>query len=448
MRLPIPSRKQVWAVLALALVAGCGGADDLVPPAGSGAPPPSSGLGGPPPSSGDPAAPPPSSDPAAPDPPRDPDAPLIEGNRYSYCDPAAAIAAHPRFSAVPELVARVQGGPGGRDYPVIDVHTHLGNTRTEEAELQRAAGVCAVVDASEIPSPLSAPDAWGPASTARRYAAYPAPSVVQFYLGEYLDGFSEEKLPEILARFDEQRAAGAGGIKLFKQFGLEINDVTGARLRVDDARLFPLWRRAAEERWAISMHIADPNSWMERVHWSSPYSKQELVDQFIRVVQAHPDTVFVAIHLLNLVDSEAELEQLGEYLARYPNLYADVAARSQDLALRDQRYVREFMIAHQDKLIFATDRADQLPDQALQGYEEDFKYWETSDEAQTFYRNRRVSGLALPPDVLEKFYFKNALRAFCGSALTATRGDADSPSTMTSTAVEWTTLIEAGAALR
>ena len=54
-----------------------------------------------------------SSDPAAPDPPRDPDAPLIEGNRYSYCDPAAAIAAHPRFSAVPEFVARAQGGPGG-----------------------------------------------------------------------------------------------------------------------------------------------------------------------------------------------------------------------------------------------------------------------------------------------------------------------------------------------
>ena len=448
MRLPIPSRKQVWAVLALALVAGCGGADDLVPPAGLGAPPPSSGLGGPPPSSGDPAAPPPSSDPAAPDPPRDPDAPLIEGNRYSYCDPAAAIAAHPRFSAVPELVARVQGGPGGRDYPVIDVHTHLGNTRTEEAELQRAAGVYAVVDASEIPSPLSAPDAWGPASTARRYAAYPAPSVVQFYLGEYLEGFSEEKLPEILARFDEQRAAGAGGIKLFKQFGLEINDVTGARLRVDDARLF--LSGGARRRSAGRSRCTSP---IRTAGWSAstgaaPTRSRSSSTSSSASCKRIRTRCSSRSHLLNLVDSEAELEQLGEYLARYPNLYADVAARSQDLALRDQRYVREFMIAHQDKLIFATDRADQLPDQALQGYEEDFKYWETSDEAQTFYRNRRVSGLALPPDVLEKFYFKNALRAFCGSALTATRGDADSPSTMTSTAVEWTTLIEAGATLR
>ncbi|HET8540678.1 MAG TPA: amidohydrolase family protein, partial [Anaeromyxobacter sp.] len=108
---------------------------------------------------------------------------------------------------------------------------------------------------------------------------------------------------------------------------------------------------------------------------------------------------------------EAELDQLGAYLDRYPNLYADVAARSQDLALRDREHVRRFVIAHQDKLVYASDRTSQ----GVASYEEDFRYWETAGTARTFYLERSAQGLALPPHVLEKLYYKNALRAFCGA---------------------------------
>ena len=339
---------------------------------------------------------------------RDPSAPLLEGGRYSYCDPAAAIAAYPRFTATPDAVANVYPLGGARKYPVIDAHTHLTQATAAEAEIQRRAGVYAAVDAS-----------WDAGSTARIRATYPRPNVVQFNLGEYLAAFSADAVPAILAHFAEQRAAGAGGIKLFKALGLEIDDVGGVRLRIDDPRLAPIWRRAAQERWTVSIHTADPYSWLVRYYANSPYSKQDLVKQFINVVAAHPGTVFVAIHLLNLTDAEEELDQLGEFLDVYPTLSADVAARSQELVKRDQAHVRTFVIRHQDQLLFATDRVDEAD--PVTGYQEEFKYWESSLPARGYYQNFIQTGLGLPPDVLEKLYYKNALRAFC-SALPPAEG--------------------------
>jgi predicted TIM-barrel fold metal-dependent hydrolase len=267
------------------------------------------------------------------------------------------------------------------------------------------------VEASAIPAWPNFPQVWDPPSTAALRATYPAPDVIQFYLGNYLKDFSEDRIPEILAKFDAHRAAGAGGVKFFKDFGLAIDDATGARLRVDDRRLYPLWRRAAELKWTVSIHVADPDSWMSSKFWDSPYTKQDLVGQLVHVVEDNPGTVFVAIHLMNLVDSEAELDQLGTYLDRYPNLYADVAARSQYLVQRDPAHVRKFMIAHQDKILFASDRTTE----GLDSYLEEFRYWETGETSRTFYRASSGTGLALPSDVLEKLYYRNALRAFCGA---------------------------------
>ncbi len=327
------------------------------------------------------------------------------------CDPTADVAAYPRFTTTPEVVQHLYPNGGGRDYPVIDVHAHLLTTSAEEQEIQRRVGLHAVVEATAIPDIPTFDQVWDPASTAALRATYPAPYVVQFYPGVYLKDFSEDRIPAILARFDEHRAAGARGVKLFKNFGLTIDDASGARLRVDDRRLYPLWRKAAELGWTVSIHVADPDSWMQQKFWDSPYTKQDLVNQLVRVVADNPGTTFVAIHMMNLVDSEAEIDQLGTYLDRYPNLYADVAARSQYLVNRDRDHLRAFFIAHQDKLMFATDRAGE----GVPSYEEEFRFWETGDTSRTFYLASSGKGLALPPDVLEKFYFKNALRAFCGA---------------------------------
>jgi predicted TIM-barrel fold metal-dependent hydrolase len=69
------------------------------------------------------------------------------------------------------------------------------------------------------------------------------------------------------------------------------------------------------------------------------------------------------------------------------------------------------VIAHQDKILFASDRTTEGAD----SYEEEFRYWETGGTSRTFYRGSSGQGLALPPDVLEKLYYRNALRAFCGA---------------------------------
>ena len=257
--------------VSLLLAACLGGSDTPASGPAAGQPQPSEPPSIGPPTSGTPAAPP---SPA--------ESPATGGTTlYSYCDPSAAIAAYPHFGGqAPEVVGHLYPSGGGRDYPIIDAHTHLATTTAEEADIQRRVGLYSVVDA-----------AWDVNSTANLRAKYAKPYIIQFHLGEYFKGIDATKLPSVQASLDGQREAGAGGIKLSKDFGLTFNDSSGKRLRIDDPRLDALWERAAAERWPISIHVADPDSWMKSAYANSPYSKQELIQQFIRVVEAHPHTV-------------------------------------------------------------------------------------------------------------------------------------------------------------
>jgi hypothetical protein len=73
--------------------------------------------------------------------------------------------------------------------------------------------------------------------------------------------------------------------------------------------------------------------------------------------------------------------------------------------------VREFVIRNQDKLLFATDRVGE----GVANYEDELRYWETDQPTRTFYLNAQSRGLELPAEVLEKLYYRNALRAFCSA---------------------------------
>ena len=78
--------------------------------------------------------------------------------------------------------------------------------------------------------------------------------------------------------------------------------------------------------------------------------------------------------------------KLIEMLNKYPNLYCDMSAGSGHNALnRDREFARDFLIEYQDRILYARDYFDNIHQEFL-------------------------DSLDLPKEVLDKIYYKNALK--------------------------------------
>lgn len=205
-------------------------------------------------------------------------------------------------------------------------------------------------------------------------------------------------------------------------------------LRVDDERLFPIWQRAGELGIPVLIHVADPVAFFlpadarnehyltlrEFPGWSfagSHFSAEELFEQRKRLIAAHPRTTFWLPHVANLPE---DLTAVGELLDAHPNVVIDFSARIDELG-RQPYTARQFFVQYQDRILFGLD----MPVSA-EAYRCYFRLLETRDEYFDYpdyigrfgvYTRWRLYGLDLPDDVLEKVYYKNALRLLPGIRL-------------------------------
>lgn len=225
-------------------------------------------------------------------------------------------------------------------------------------------------------------------------------------------------------------AKGALGLKLTKELGLHFRDKDGSIVRVDDERLFPIWKRAGEMGIPVLIHVSDPIGFflpidknnehyptlLEFPGWSfygSQYSKWELLEQRNRMIAAHPNTTFILPHVANLPE---DLDAVGELLDRFPNVYIDFSARIDELG-RQPYTAHDFFVRYQDRILFGTDKP-----MDARTYRTYFRLLDTRDEYFEYpdYVGRwghsrwRIYGLGLPDVVLKKVYHENAYRAIPG----------------------------------
>jgi predicted TIM-barrel fold metal-dependent hydrolase len=129
----------------------------------------------------------------------------------------------------------------------------------------------------------------------------------------------------------------------------------------------------------------------------------QLVKSLENAVRENPKTIFIACHLANCC---SDLSQLGRLLDKYPNLYADIAARYAEIA-PVPRYTKAFINKYQDRLVYGTDMGF---NEAM--YKITFRILETTDEhfyeIDQFHYHWPLYGLDLPKSVLLKLYKTNA----------------------------------------
>jgi predicted TIM-barrel fold metal-dependent hydrolase len=228
------------------------------------------------------------------------------------------------------------------------------------------------------------------------------------------------------ARLEEDVRNGAQGLKVFKNFGMDLKYKNGDRVKVDDPEFDPVWEMCAKLKIPVLIHIAEPavffqpidkynERWLELKQFPNrarPPEKypafETLMEERNRMLAKNPKTIFILAHLGYHGN---DLGRLGKLFDAHPNAYVDIAAVLAELG-RQPYTARDFLVKYQDRVLFGKDIYE--PSE----YTYYFRVMETRDDYIEYYRRRhafwRMYGLYLPDEVLKKIYYKNALKLVPG----------------------------------
>jgi len=228
------------------------------------------------------------------------------------------------------------------------------------------------------------------------------------------------------ARLAEDVKNGAQGLKIFKNYGMDLKYAGGQRVKVDDPEFDPVWEKCAELKIPVLIHIAEPSAffdpadrfnerWLELQQFpgrARPPDKypafETLIAERNRLFAKHPKTNFIAAHMAYHGN---DLERLGKLFDTYPNVYIDIAAVLAELG-RQPYSAHDFLVRHQDRVLMGKDIFE------VNEFKWYFRSLETRDEYFEYYRKRhafwRIYGFQVPDEVLKKIYYKNALKLVPG----------------------------------
>ncbi len=325
------------------------------------------------------------------------------------------------YAPKPSLVVPESFVPRAR-FPVIDVHSHTSMSGIKTP--QDVDAWVKTMDEVGIEKTVVFTDATG--------AEFD--SQVELYLKRYPDRFqlwcdldttntdasdySERAVKELVRCYDKG-ARGVGELS-DKGWGFGGSEKKALprdkRLHLDDPRLDAVWKKCAELKLPVNIHVADhPSCWQplgpnqERTPDFQGFnmlgkdvpSYDELLAKRDNLLARQPKVTFIFCHLSNQGNDTAAL---GKVLDRFPNLYLDISARDYEIG-RQPRTAAKFLAKYKDRILYGTDMGAEK--HMYQGW---WRLLETGDE---FMQGRiwwRQYGLELPAPMLKSLYRDNALK--------------------------------------
>lgn len=322
--------------------------------------------------------------------------------------------------------------------PKFDVHTHIYNT-TDSSLVQQAMEdnfklVCMNV---EVP--------YLPAVDAQRYfvlkqrAEFPNTIywVTAFSTQDINEnGWAQQQLEYVKNCID----SGAVGVKVWKNIGMGIKNRDSNFIMIDNPVFSPVFHYMETNGILLIAHLGEPkNCWlpldqMSVVNDSIYFSEhpeyhmylhpeypsyEDQINAMRRLLDKYPKLHFVGAHLASL---EWDVDQIAAFLDRYPNAVVETAARIGQLqyqSVRDRDKVRNFFIKYQEQIMYGTDLeaekslgSETTKMQAHKTWMDDWRYFATADYMASPFVHAKVKGLQLPKDVIDKFYYRNAVRTY------------------------------------
>ncbi len=315
-------------------------------------------------------------------------------------------------------------------HPVIDAHNHLGRWLSGDWMIADVDQLLRLMDRYEVETVVNLDGRWGSEldDNLDRYdRAYPG-RFATFCHVDWSQLATADSSAVLVDQLEAGVAAGARGLKIWKDLGLVVRDGDGSLVRPDDERVVDVVNAAGRLGVPALIHTADPRAFFEPLDRHNERIEElaahpdwwfggpglpgfdELLGHFDRLVASCPGTTIIGAHVGN---SAEDLGFVAGMLDRHANYHVDLGARMAELG-RQPRAARRLMIDHPDRVLFGTDDFPLEADH-LRGW---FRFLETDDECFDYAPDRdvppqgrwQVSGLDLPDDVLRAVYHDNARR--------------------------------------
>lgn len=239
-----------------------------------------------------------------------------------------------------------------------------------------------------------------------------------------------------IAWLDKCFAEGAIAVKVWKNIGMVFRDKDNQLVMVDNPKLDTIFDYLANKKIPLVGHLGEPkNCWLpidemttnndRRYFTEHPQyhmykhpelpSYEEQIAARDRMLEKHPDLVFIGAHMGSL---EWSVDELAKRLDKFPNMSVDLAARMGQVfyqTIENREKVREFFIKYQDRILYATDLgdegeedADDLQQVIHKRWLLDWQFFVTDDILASDLVNGKFNGLKLPKEVVDKIFSQNA----------------------------------------
>ena len=237
-------------------------------------------------------------------------------------------------------------------------------------------------------------------------------------------------------RIKASKDQGASGVKIWKTFGMQLQNQDSSFVFIDHAQLTPVFNYLEQNSIPLLAHIGEPkNCWLPLdemttendrnyfanhpefhmyLHPEMP-SYEQIMNARDHVLARHTDMQVVGAHFGSM---EWNLDTLAKRLDQYPNFAVDMAARIGHMHFHsdlDYEKTRSFFITYADRILYGTDmgvRSEEVT--SGDGFHDywygDWKYLATDMVMQSRFINKDVKGLRLPKEALDKIYYANAVR--------------------------------------
>ena len=245
---------------------------------------------------------------------------------------------------------------------------------------------------------------------------------------------------ETIAHVDRAVSSGAVGVKVWKNIGMDLRGKDGKPVMVDDADFTPVFAHLAERGIVVLGHQGEPkNCWLpldqmtvnsDRQYFREhpqyhmygksawPGHEQQLAARD-KLLKRHPTLRFLAVHLASL---EWDVDALARFLDAHPDARVDLAARMvhfQQQAIEHRARVRAFLIRYQDRVLYGTDLASSAGQSdadfakaAHAAWLDDWAFLTSARAMRSPDLDKPFRGLALPKQVVDKIYSRNARKLF------------------------------------
>lgn len=240
-----------------------------------------------------------------------------------------------------------------------------------------------------------------------------------------------------IAELGNNISGGAIGVKFWKNIGMTERDRAGKFIRISNSRFDPVISYIEKKGLPLTGHLGEPrNCWLPvdsmtvnndksyftnhpqyhmYLHPDYP-SYEDQLNAMDSMLMKHPNLKYIGCHLGS---REWSVDELAKTLDRFPNMAVDLAARICHLQYQsaaNKEKVRNFLIKYQDRILYGTDIGySGKPDNGFYAgihatRLKDWNYFTGSMEMQTKELNRPFTGLHLPKEVVDKIFYKNAVK--------------------------------------